>query len=643
MGRPRARKGFTNWKDVVRENENWETYYRKQQLLSEDEFTQFKVASQRDLPLTFRITGIKQHALEILELMRVKYIDSLKNTTWEGVKLPTPMPLKFIPDDLAWQVDVAKQVVRKCKQFAQFQRFLVVETAVGNVTRQEAVSMIPPLLLDVQPYHTVLDACASPGSKTTQLIEALHQKGRNPTGFVVANDADYKRSKMLIHQIKRLHSAHVVVVNHDAQFFPKIRINDREYLKFDRILCDVPCSGDGTMRKNLAVWKDWNVNNGLGLHQVQINITVRGLQMLKPGGRLVYSTCSLNPIEDEAVIAQVLRQCPGVRLVDVSGEVPNLVRSPGVSQWLVQSKDKQWHETYDVGLPRSLFPPSVEEAARFNLCNAIRVYPHQQDTGGFFIAVLEKEALAPKKRRLEHDVLEDPQPASSGGDDALKTNKVVPDASKSVASFSNKGAQKEEPFIFLDTKHPVIENCWKFYGVRNLPRDTLFVRNNSGEPLRTIYFVAEPVKRILQLNSEKVQFVNAGIKLFNVQKNEGSCQWRVQSEGLELFNEYCDGRRLVRTSNEETLRFLCEEQFPAYDELSRRDPELARQIQNMDEGCCFWDLNGTVYPLWKGHCTINLMASKEIIAELKLRKLDTDNVEAADSEEAVIKEEKPSA
>ena len=96
------------------------------------------------------------------------------------------------------------------------------------------------------------------------------------------------------------------MLNDDDQFFPRIRLGNSQekFLKFDRILCDVPCSGDGTMRKNVNVWKDWNTQSGLGLHTVQLNILNRGLHFLKPNGRLVYSTWSLNLIENEAVVAE---------------------------------------------------------------------------------------------------------------------------------------------------------------------------------------------------------------------------------------------------------------------------------------------------------------------------------------------------
>lgn len=190
--------------------------------------------------------------------------------------------------------------------------------------------MLPPLLLDVQPDHIVLDMCAAPGSKTAQILEAIHggDLTATPPGMVVANDADEKRAYMLVHQLKRFTSPCFLVTTHAGQFFPTLFVKpktgdatgeqaeeevgeeeqtgqdgqqiprqDRQVQKFDRILCDVPCSGDGTFRKNPNLWLSWDPHFGIGLHCLQLSIAIRGLQMLKVGGLMVYSTCALNPVE----------------------------------------------------------------------------------------------------------------------------------------------------------------------------------------------------------------------------------------------------------------------------------------------------------------------------------------------------------
>jgi len=347
---------------------------------------------------------------------------------------------------------VGKTTIRRCPPFKKFQNYLVAENTVGNISRQEAVSMIPPLLMDIESHHTVLDMCAAPGSKTAQLVEMIHngeeaavvnaaagpgegnptkdgERGGRASGLVIANDADYKRSHMLIHQTKRLNSPNLIVTNHDATMYPSLIISGpdetvKQYIKFDRILADVPCTGDGTARKNYNIWKDWNPHNAFNLHNIQIRILIRGLQMLKVGGRLVYSTCSMNPIENEAVVQAAIDRCGGlekVGIVDVSDRLPELQRRPGIKGgWKVMDKDQAWYSTFDEVLKnedgkdsrtnritRSMFPTetekSHEDSSRIPLERCIRVYPHLQDTGGFFITVLEK------KEEIRHIKPEEPR------------------------------------------------------------------------------------------------------------------------------------------------------------------------------------------------------------------------------------------
>ena len=211
----------------------------------------------------------------------------------------------------------------------------------------ETVSMIPPIVLDVKPHHKVLDMCAAPGSKTAQLIEAIHaEEDVVPKGLVVANDSDNSRCYMLVHQAKRLQSPAVIITNHDASIMPNMKItdpknpNEKVNLRFDRILCDVPCSGDGTLRKNADIWPKWSAAIGLNLHGIQYRILKRGIELLEVGGRLVYSTCSLNPVEDEAVIQKILLEAGKDNLVleDATSLVPGLKFTPGLSSWKVSHK-----------------------------------------------------------------------------------------------------------------------------------------------------------------------------------------------------------------------------------------------------------------------------------------------------------------
>lgn len=342
--------------------------------------------------------------------------------------------------------------------------------------------MIPPLLLDVKPSHVVLDLCAAPGSKSAQLLEMIHQgeEGRilkalqmhaaedgrevpnfpgladvnmeadptddgRATGMLMANDMEYKRCHLLVHQLKRLSSPNMIVTNHDATLFPSFKLpsddpKKTKYLKFDRILADVPCSGDGTMRKNAGIWNSWSPSNALGLHQTQIRILARALQMLKPGGRVVYSTCSMNPVENESVVAAAIERCGtnNVEILDCSNDIPGLKRTSGMTSWKVMDKAHRiwnsWEEVEkfaaeenDGVIPgkvvSTMFPPKADETTpSIPLERCIRIYAHQQDTGGFFIVALHKKKefkLKPENWRHFADKAEA---------NAIKTEEATADA-----------------------------------------------------------------------------------------------------------------------------------------------------------------------------------------------------------------------
>ncbi|KAI2790895.1 Multisite-specific tRNA:(cytosine-C(5))-methyltransferase [Penicillium oxalicum] len=436
----------TNWQDISRTNEKLEKYYNEPEFIPEEEKEEFWNAIKRDLPNSFRFTGSRGHALAVQQRLKDFYVPQITSIEYEGQPVEPPRPVSWYPDQLAWSMTTPKQVIRRHAPFASFQKFLVAETEVGNISRQELVSMIPPLLIDIRPGMTVLDMCAAPGSKSAQLMEALHageeetildvakqvkegNAGPEPlgpeglnddgrtTGLLIANDSDYKRAHLLIHQMKRLSSPNLIVTNHDATMYPSIKLPPlpapegkrpiNRYLKFDRILADVPCSGDGTARKNYGVWKDWSPSSALGLYTTQARILVRALQMLKVGGRVVYSTCSMNPVENEAVIASAIERCGGaanVKIIDCSEELAGLKRRPGLKSWKVMDREGRiWSSWKDVleqrqqeetsnGLARlaeGMFPPSGE-TAELPLERCMRIYPHLQDTGGFFITVLEK-------------------------------------------------------------------------------------------------------------------------------------------------------------------------------------------------------------------------------------------------------------
>jgi len=222
----------------------------------------------------------------------------------------------------------------------------------GWIHGQEEVSAVPAAVLDPQPGERVWDACAAPGSKATQLAALLDDRGE-----VVATDNDLGRISALRTNTERLGATNVAVTHEDARNHTLKPFGGAEY---DRALVDVPCSCEGTVRKNPDAFDEWDMSHVRGISGVQKDILERAVQATKPGGTVVYSTCTFAPEENEAVLDHVLAS-EGCELVEFD---LGLDHRAGVTEW----RDDE-------------FDPSVSLAKR--------IYPHFNDTGGFFCAKLE--------------------------------------------------------------------------------------------------------------------------------------------------------------------------------------------------------------------------------------------------------------
>ena len=165
---------------------------------------------------------------------------------------------------------------------------------------QEASAMSPVALLDPKPGERVCDLCAAPGGKTTQIAGRMLGEG-----FLLCNEYSPKRAKILSRNIERMAVANALVTNEDTAVLAK-----RFPGSFDKVLIDAPCSGEGMFRKEEAAVTDWSVETVEMCARRQAEILHNGAQLVRPGGRLVYSTCTFAPEEDEEAVAAFLDAHP---------------------------------------------------------------------------------------------------------------------------------------------------------------------------------------------------------------------------------------------------------------------------------------------------------------------------------------------
>ncbi len=227
----------------------------------------------------------------------------------------------------------------------------LLEHQLGKIYVQEAASMIPPLVLNPQPGDLVLDLCAAPGSKTTQMGMLMNNKG-----LIVANDYKGARLQSLGINVQKSGLTTIIIsLMHGKRFYG---------FQFDKILVDAPCSGTGTIRKSLKTINIWNPAMITKLARQQKELLENAFNNLRDGGELVYSTCSVEPEENEGVVDFLLKKYPSAEIVNV--KLPGLKLSSPITKF----KDVE-------------FVPDVK--------HCLRIWPQDNDTEGFFICKIIKK------------------------------------------------------------------------------------------------------------------------------------------------------------------------------------------------------------------------------------------------------------
>lgn len=202
------------------------------------------------------------------------------------------------------------------------------EAGVYYIQEPSAMSSVP--YLNIAPGEKILDLCAAPGGKSTQIGCAL--KG---TGLLVSNEIHPTRAKVLSSNIERLGITNSIVVNETpdrlADFFPEF---------FDKILADAPCSGEGMFRKNEEAVSDWSPDNVVLCGKRQDEVLTEAAKMLKPGGRLVYSTCTFAPEENEGTMERFLSKHPDFTLLETKRLYPHKVKGEGHFVGVLEKKNE---------------------------------------------------------------------------------------------------------------------------------------------------------------------------------------------------------------------------------------------------------------------------------------------------------------
>lgn len=305
----------------------------KEMLQTEEEYEKFKQTILTPQRKSFRINTIKAKNPQ-------KIIENIKQ---KGLNI-SPVPWS----KNAYFADFSEEVRTDLGNL--FEHFL------GEIYVQEATSMTPPELLEIPQNISedfkVLDMASSPGSKTTQLGEKMQNKG-----ILVANEIDYTRLGPLKINLERTGLSNIIITNLDGT---KIEGNEI----YDRILLDAPCSGSGVIRKSPKTIKTYNPKKLRGMQMLQIKLLQRAFELLKKGGIMTYSTCSLDPEENELAIEKFLKNNPTAILEQA--KLNGLILNNKLTEF-------EGHK----------IPKEITQ-------KTIRIWPQDNDTNGFFVAKIKK-------------------------------------------------------------------------------------------------------------------------------------------------------------------------------------------------------------------------------------------------------------
>ena len=673
---------------------------------NENEVKLFNESLRKSLPIAFRINKSGSNYSRVMQMIldqQEKGTQGLEKflEQYELIE-PKMFDLKqvsWFPGKSVWVMDATRNMLKKCPAMKVLHTQIQKGSEGGLLTRQELVSMLPPLFMDIQPDDKVLDMCAAPGSKTSQLLENLlmgcvtNQKGSSfedrlkalghSKGAIIANEIETKRAFILSHQMKRFNSSNVAVVNHPGQGIPTLRMAGEDKTQkffFDKVLVDVPCSGDGAIRKIPMKWRNWSAMDGINLHFLQIQLLEKALDLVKVGGIIVYSTCSLNPIENEAVVAEVFRRanskCSGaLELEDVHSKFEGLLMRKGMTKWDVliekskkeqnllgksgdlekkeekkeevqekkiefnkltfpdleryvyingKPKEKEFDtipyenhfncyssmeeylEAYKNKNPSNKIKPSIffqnedELRDQIQIEKTGRIHPHDQNTGGFYLALIrkkkrvvltevakesektEKKPEETKTEKIEEEIKETKEEIKESKEE---TNKDSKPKNKPVGFENQKNVLKERDLMNFN---PIAESEWEyiqkeFQLSEDFPRHLLV--NSSNKQARRVNFINQGLYDMLSVpGNSKLRKIFFGVPVFT--RNYGSSSklkisFRLSYAGLSLIYPYLK-KNVIEITFDEFCFFLQRKSSMSFETLKQKE-SLWKKVENLAE------------------------------------------------------------
>lgn len=301
---------------------------RRWQILFGYEYQTIIEYSFKELPKTLRVNTLKSDIQKFSEIVN--------NYSWKLT------PLEISPT--AFRLSTGTKII-----FDD-----IPEHREGLFYVQELASMLPTIALDPKPTETILDIAAAPGSKTTHMSQLMENKGE-----ILANDISAERLEKLKNIVERLGVRNVKYHLGDGT-----TLGDTYPESFDKVMIDGPCSNEGIIRYKAHKFFEWTLLQIYQLIKIQKNLLESGYKALKPGGVLVYSTCTYSPEENEAVIDYLLRKYPSIDVVPI--KFNGIKTRNGLTKW-----------------EHSSFSERVT--------NTLRVYPQDNNSIGFFIAKIVKQ------------------------------------------------------------------------------------------------------------------------------------------------------------------------------------------------------------------------------------------------------------